>query len=243
MNLLLLFDADFLEAGRVRLGGRRLRHVRDVHRAEPGRELVVGRAIPADALAGRPSIGRGTVTRLDAQALEMDVVFDREAPEPLPLTLVLALPRPKVLNRVVAGAVSMGVKRIHLVNAWRVEKSYWNSPRLAEENLLAQSILGLEQGRDTRLPAIETHRFFRPFVEARLPELARGTVALAAHPGAVRLCPRTAGGPVTLVVGPEGGFVADELASLERAGCALVSFGPRILRVETAVAALIGRLF
>jgi RsmE family RNA methyltransferase len=49
--------------------------------------------------------------------------------------------------------------------------------------------------------------------------------------------------PVTLAIGPEGGFIAEEIASFERIGFHAVSFGPRILRVETAVSALVGRLF
>ena len=64
-----------------------------------------------------------------------------------------------------------------------------------------------------------------------------------AHPGAPEPCPRALAEPATLAVGPEGGFIAEEIASLERAGFAPVSIGPRVLRVETAVAALIGRLF
>ena len=84
MNLILLFDDDFLDASHVRLTGRRLRHVTDVHRAAVGEELAAGVA------DGR--IGRGTITRLDAEALEMDVTLDRDPPAPLPLTLILALP-------------------------------------------------------------------------------------------------------------------------------------------------------
>ena len=233
MNLILLFDDDFIARGRVRLTGRRLRHVATVHRAAAGAELTVGMA------GGR--VGRGRVVRLDAQALEMDVALDGEPPPPLPLTLVLALPRPKVLNRVVAGATSLGVKRLFLVNAWRVEKSYWKSPRL--DHLRDQAILGLEQAKDTVLPSIELRRFFLPFVEDELPSIARGTRALVAHPGAAAACPRAVGGPVTLAIGPEGGFIAEEIASLERIGFEAVSVGARVLRVETAVAAIIGRLF
>jgi 16S rRNA (uracil1498-N3)-methyltransferase len=231
MNLILLFEDDFLDDQRVRLTGRRLEHVKHVHRAAVGDALIVG------AAGGR--IGRGEVTRIDAEALEMRVTLTDEPPAPLPLTLILALPRPKVLNRVIAGATSLGVKRIILLNAWRVEKSYWKSPRLSEENLLAQSVLGLEQARDTILPTIETHRLFRPFVEA----LPISAVSVVAHPGASQECPRNAGGAVTLAIGPEGGFIEQEIASLERAGFTPVALGTRILRVETAVAALIGRLY
>jgi RsmE family RNA methyltransferase len=173
----------------------------------------------------------------------MRVTLDADPPPPLAITLVLALPRPKVLNRVIAGATALGVKRMFLINAWRVEKSYWKSPRLSEENLRAQGILGLEQARDTMLPAIETRRFFRSFVEEELPSVARDSLALVAHPYASVEFPRHVSQPVTLVIGPEGGFIAQEIASLERVGCLPVTMGERILRVETAVATLIGRLF
>ncbi len=235
MNLILLFPDDFVGDQRVRLTGRRREHVMHVHRAAVGDALVVGVA------GGR--IGTGEVTRLDDDALEMTVSAGDDPPEPLPLTLVLALPRPKVLNRVIAGATSLGVKRIYLINAWRVEKSYWKSPRLSEENLLAQRILGLEQARDTMMPVIETRRLFRPFVEDELPSIAQGSLPLVAHPKAGTEVPRNAGQPVTLVIGPEGGFIEQEITSLGSIGFTPVALGPRILRVETAVAAVIGRLF
>src|SRR6185369_17197864 len=128
-------------------------------------------------------MGSGEVVRM-GEEIEMRVTLDRDPPPPLPVTLVLALPRPKVLNRVIAGATSLGVKRIFLINAWRVEKRYWSTPRLSPDNLRMQSILGLEQARDTRLPAIETRRFFRPFVENELPSIVDGTRSLVAHPNA-----------------------------------------------------------
>ena len=153
----------------------------------------------------------------------------------------MALPRPKVLNRVIAAATSMGVKRLYLVNAWRVEKSYWKSPRLSEENLRMQSILGLEQARDTVLPRIETRRLFRPFVEEELPSIIAGTRALVAHPYASAECPRGVKS-VTLAIGPEGGFIAKEVESMVKVGFEPVSLGSRVLRVETAIGVLLGRL-
>jgi RsmE family RNA methyltransferase len=233
VNLILLFPDDFVSEAEVRLTGRRLAHVTDVHRAAPGATLVVGTA--------GGGIGRGEVTRLDGDALEMRVTIDRDPPAPLDATLVLALPRPKVLNRVIASATSMGVKRIHLLNAWRVEKSYWKSPRLSEDNLLLQRILGLEQARDTILPSIEVRRFFRPFVEDELPSILTGSRALVAHPASPSPFPDRIDGPSTIVIGPEGGFIEDEVAALERAGCERVSMGERVLRVETAVAVALSR--
>src|SRR5690349_1503401 len=135
MNLVLLFEEDFVSHGVVRMHGRRAEHIARVHRAGEGDTLVVGVA------NGR--IGSGTITSLTGDAVEMSVTVDRDPPPPLPLTLILALPRPKVLNRVIASATSLGVKEIHLINAWRVEKSYWKSPKLSEDNLREQCIAGL----------------------------------------------------------------------------------------------------
>jgi len=235
LNLLLLLPDDLVTADRARLSGRRLAHVREIHRAEIGDTLKVG------FLDG--PMGSGLVTRLDSQCLELDLTLDQLPPPKLPLTLVLALPRPKVLNRVLASATSLGVTRIYLINAWKVEKSYWKSPRMSETNLLEQRILGLEQARDTILPELHLRRLFRPFAEDELPGLTRDTLALVGHPGAMIPCPRQLTGPATLAVGPEGGWIEAELASLQAAGFQPVDLGPRILRTETAVAALVGRLF
>jgi 16S rRNA (uracil1498-N3)-methyltransferase len=235
MNLVLLFPEDFDGPETVRLTGRRLGHIRDVHRARPGDLLTIG-------LAGG-LLGKGELTHVDAESVSMRVRLENEPPPALSLRLVLALPRPKVLNRVIAAASSLGIKHVVLVNAWRVEKSYWRSPRLDPDNLREQAILGLEQSRDTILPTIELRRLFRPFVEGELEEFSRGSLRIVGHPGAVQECPRAVRDPVTLVIGPEGGFITEEIASLERAGFTPVSLGPRILRVETALAAIVGRMF
>src|SRR6266550_5425112 len=202
MNLLLLFPDDFITETRVRVLGRR----RDEIARIGGDELRVG------VIDGRCGIGKIVGPG------ELEVYLDSDPPPPLPLTLVLALPRPKVLNRVIAGATSMGIKKIFLINAWRVEKSYWKSPKLL--HLRDQAILGLEQARDTVMPRIETRRFFRNFVEEFKPD----PLALVAHPGASEPCPRNVQKPVTLAIGPEGGFIAEEIASFERIGFRPVHF-------------------
>jgi RsmE family RNA methyltransferase len=235
MNLILLLPDDMVAAERARLSGRRLRHVRAVHCARAGDALAVG------MLGGR--IGTGTVTQIDDAVLEMDVHLEREPPAALPLTVLLALPRPKVLRRVVFSLTVLGVKRIVLMNAARVEKSYWQSPLLEPDVINHQLVLGLEQAADTRLPEVLFKPRFKPFVQDELPALAQGTLALVAHPGARESCPRQTGGPVVLAIGPEGGFVPFEIDLLQAAGLSPVHMGERILNVETAVPALVSRIF
>jgi RsmE family RNA methyltransferase len=234
MNLLLLLDEDFLSPQRARLTGRRLAHAREVLGAKPGDTLKAGR------LGGR--MGTGRILALDAEALELEVALEEDPPPKLPLTLLLALPRPKVLDRCLQSATALGVARIVLLNAWRVEKAYWASPKLDEAHLREQLTLGLEQARDTVLPDLHLARLFVPFLEQELPVFVEGARKLLAHPGAETPCPRGLEGRTVLALGPEGGWIASELDSFARAGFEPVSMGPRVLRTETALAALIGRL-
>ncbi|MCL1909198.1 MAG: 16S rRNA (uracil(1498)-N(3))-methyltransferase [Holophagaceae bacterium] len=219
----------------VRLEGRRKEHIANIHRIKLGDTLQVG------LLGGK--MGSGLVVALDKEAVEMETSLLQEPPQKLPLTLVVALPRPKALNRVIASATSLGVARIIILNAWKVEKSYWKSKRMNEANLLYQRILGLEQSRDTVLPDLSIARFFGPFVHDELSQIASQTHRLVAHPAATAPCPSSIEAPCTLIIGPEGGFIQDEVQALEKIGFSPVSIGSRTLRTETALAVLVGRLY
>ncbi|NBB13052.1 16S rRNA (uracil(1498)-N(3))-methyltransferase [Pseudomonas sp. SLFW] len=235
MNLLLLEEADFISADRVVLRDRRLTHMLEVHRSEVGDSLRVGR------VGGL--LGSAQLLRLEPREAELSVSFDREPPAKLPLTLVLALPRPKMLRRVFQTVATMGVPKVILVNSYRVEKSFWQTPFLEPGAIREQLILGLEQARDSVLPEIIIEKRFKPFVEDRLPAIVEGTLGLVGHPGDYPACPRAVNEPVTLAIGPEGGWIPYEVDLLRESGLNPVQLGDRILRVETAVTALLARLF
>ncbi|MGV8841796.1 MAG: 16S rRNA (uracil(1498)-N(3))-methyltransferase [Pseudomonas sp.] len=235
MNLLLLDDADFIAADRVLLRDRRLIHLQTVHRAEVGASLRVGRI--------NGLMGSGQLLRLDAQEAELQIQLEQPPPAKLPITLLLALPRPKMLKRILQTVASMGVQRLILLNSYRVEKSFWQTPFLDPTAIREQLLLGLEQARDTQLPEVILEKRFKPFVEDRLPQLAAGSLGLVGHPGAYPACPRAVEQPVTLAIGPEGGWIPYEVEMLHKAGLQPVQLGERILRVETAVTALLARLF
>lgn len=235
MNLLLLEDADFIAADRVVLRDRRLTHMQEVHRAAVGDTLRVGR------IGGL--LGDAQLLRLEGHEAELRISLDRPPPAKLPLTLVLALPRPKMLRRVFQTIATMGVPKVILVNSYRVEKSFWQTPFLAPDVIRENLILGLEQARDSMLPEIIIEKRFKPFVEDRLPQLVEGTLGLVGHPGNFPPCPRAVEQPVTLAIGPEGGWIPYEIDLLSQSGLQPVQLGERILRVETAVTALLARLF
>ena len=235
MNLLLLEDADFIAADRVVLRDRRLKHMQEVHRAQVGDSVRVGR------IGGL--LGTAQVVNLAPQEAELQISLDSAPPAKLPMTLLLALPRPKMLRRVFQTVATMGVPKVILLNSYRVEKSFWQTPFLEPEAIREQLILGLEQARDSILPEIIIEKRFKPFVEDCLPQLAQGTLGLVGHPGDFPACPRQVAESVTLAIGPEGGWIPYEVDMLTKAGLQPVQLGDRILRVETAVTALLARLF
>jgi 16S rRNA (uracil1498-N3)-methyltransferase len=234
MNLILLGKADFVDQKQVRLSGRRLEHIVNIQRAGIGDKLRVGEI--------NGLLGTGEIISLGADELEMNIQLDQQPPEPLPITLLLALPRPKMLKRVLQSVSSLGVKHIYLINSYRVDKSFWGSPLLQPEKLAEQLVLGLEQARDTILPEVHLRPRFKPFVEDDLPNIVKGTAAYVAHPGAESPCPNAPVQKMTLAIGPEGGFIPYEIEKLQHCGFLPISLGERILRVETAVPVLLSRL-
>lgn len=237
MNLLLLTSDDFAP-GRsdvAVLYGRRLKHLVTVFKAEPGKVLRAG--------LKNGLVGEGTVVLMEKDRAELRVSFATPPPLPLPLILICALPRPKSFKKVVESATSLGIKTMYFIESWRVDKSYWQSPVLAQEAVDELMTLGLEQSRDTVVPAVYFKNRFKPFVEDELPGIVAGKLALVAHPYEAQACPFAVAQPVVLLIGPEGGFIPYEIEMLRKTGCTPVTIGSRILRVETAVAAFAGRFW
>jgi RsmE family RNA methyltransferase len=234
MNLLLL-NPQQINNDSALVTGRQLKHLISVQRAAVGDSIRVG------VINGM--MGQGLISALNSQSATIQFSLDTQPPPPLPLTMILALPRPKMLRRILQTISSMGVKKLYLVNSSRVEKSFWQTPFLQPEALQEQLILGLEQARDTQMPEIIMRKLFKPFVEDELGEIIAQTRALVAHPKTDKRCPVNIAEPVSLAIGPEGGFIPYEVEKLNQLGFESVHLGPRILRVETAVPALVSRLY
>ncbi len=236
LNLILLSKEDLTGSdSRVVITGRRHKHIREFLKSAVGSELCVG------LVGGK--IGFGRVIAINDRSVEMEISLYEDPPLPVPGTLILAMPRPIVFNRLLGHITALGIKKIILIHSKRVEKSYWQSPVLKEENIKSQLILALEQAKDTIVPEIVRRMKFKSFIEDELPGIVKGTSAFVAHPpGAAGPLPYAIKGAFTLAIGPEGGFLSDEVAAFKCCGCKCVSLGDRILRVETAVVAALGRM-
>ncbi|WP_455597717.1 16S rRNA (uracil(1498)-N(3))-methyltransferase [Acinetobacter pecorum] len=182
------------------------------------------------------------IVEISETSVQLKPLQEEAVPEKLPVTLIVALPRPKVLRRLIMDAVTMGVEKIILLHSYRVDKSYWQTPFLQQLDHYVE--LGLEQAGDTLAPEIALYKRFKPFVEDVLPGLiSTDCPAFVAHPYAEQPMPFALQHPCSIVIGPEGGFIPYEIDLLIKNGCQAVSLGNRILRTETAIPYILGRLF
>lgn len=182
------------------------------------------------------------IVEISEKAVRLKPLQEEAVPEKLPVTLIVALPRPKVLRRLIMDSVTLGVEKIILLHSYRVDKSYWQTPFLQQLNHYIE--LGLEQAGDTIAPKIELYKRFKPFVEDILPGLiSTDGPAYVAHPCAEQAMPFAIEHPCTIIIGPEGGFIPYEVDLLVKNGCQAVSLGNRIIRTETVIPYVLGRLF
>lgn len=241
MNLLLLEPGELADGGVVRLVGRRAEHLRRVLAVTPGRTLKAG---VVDGPRGQAMVREVTEAHVEVEfAPAGDVAATAPADDARDIALWLAIPRPKVLARLLQVVAMLGVGRVELTNAWRVDKSYLGSPRLAAAAIRDDLLLGAEQGGTTRLPRVVVHPRLMGLVDRVAAEPA---VRLLAHPHGGAPLERAVrpgeGGAVTVAIGPEGGWIERELATLEGAGFAPVSLGAAILRTEAAVVTVVAQL-
>lgn len=239
MNLLLLLPEDQGPTGDYEVSGPRAEHLLTVLGAKRGQLLHVG------FRNGRR--GRADVVAIDFEhkTLRLRVQWGSEAPPPPSTRLILAVPRPKVLRRLVPQVVGFGLREIVLLRTWRVQRSYLEADALEPNGLRALAHEGMMQACLTYEPVIRFEPKFLPYVEGELEGEAAAGVRLIAHPRAATHLGRSSVGhkqSVSIAVGPEAGFLDEEVESFRRAGFVPVRVTDGILKVETACIAALAQL-
>jgi 16S rRNA (uracil1498-N3)-methyltransferase len=222
VNLILIDTDEVTGEGELSLSDARAAHLLRVLKVTPGQQVRVG------ILDG--PYGTGSVRSIAGERVDLRCAFEAETPPRPRVDLLLALPRPKVLRRLWAQIAAMGVGRIILTNAERVERNYFDTHVVTPECYRPLLIEGLQQARDTRLPLVSIHRQFKILIEDELDQLFEPGRRVVADPSVTRplraAIGEASGQRVLLAIGPEGGF---QLAGL----------GPRTLRTDTACLALL----
>lgn len=245
MNLILVFPTELDGKNRVQLTDGRAKHIRTVLRAEPGKTLRIG-------LLNGP-FGTGTVKEVSAESVTLSCVWEQDIPARPEIDLLLAMPRPKVLKRLWAQFAALGVGRIFITNAGKVERYYFDTHIIDPDFYTSRLIEGLQQAKDTFLPGIRIVRKLKPFMEDELDELfPRSGKRVLADPSGDRSLFQTLekkdfnipniGKSVLLAIGPEGGWIPFELDLFKAHGFEVFSMGSRILRTDTACVGLISLL-
>lgn len=235
MNIILLSDHEFITADSAVIHNQStIVHLKTVLNAHHGDFIKLGK------LGG--DMGHGRIAHMDEnQVVLSEITLTKSPPCKLNLVVILALPRPKVLRRLVMDMTAAGVRHMVFINSYRTDKSYWSSPLLSRLDEFV--IEGLQQGIDTIPPQITLAKRFKPFVQDDLPSLIGDGGAIVAHPYAEEYFGKLTQNqlPQVLVVGAEGGFIPYEIQLLGSVGVQAASLGKRILRTEAAVNALLGR--
>ncbi|MBL6741883.1 MAG: 16S rRNA (uracil(1498)-N(3))-methyltransferase [Synechococcus sp. BS301-5m-G53] len=233
MNIVVLNRSDWRDEQHVCLVDRRADHIRSVLRAAVGDSVRVGE------LNG--DLGQGRICAIDADSVVLAVELNQPPPPRHRFDVVLALPRPKVLRRLLRTVAEFGVANLHLINTARVEKSYWQSPLLAADKLHEALLSGMERASDTVPPCVHQHRRFRPFVEDQLKALCAGRSCWIAQMGASLALRNIPPGDAVVMVGPEGGFVPFELELAQTVIAQPVRLGSRTLSVDTALTTVLAQ--
>jgi len=234
MNLIMIYSSELDSSQLVCLMDDRAVHIRSVLRATPGKVLRIG-------LLNGPK-GVGTVEEVGSHSVVLRCEFEAAIPERPRVDLLLALPRPKVMKRLWSQLAALGVGRIILTNAEKVERYYFDSHVIEPDFYTAQLIDGLQQAGDTLLPEVQIVRQLKPFLETELDSLfpATGTRWLA-DPSGNKSCGRVveeSGDPILVAIGPEGGWTPYELAMFAEHRFQSFHMGSRILRTDTACVGL-----
>jgi RsmE family RNA methyltransferase len=235
VNLIILEPNELHADGGVMLSGARAAHLINVLNVSPGKRVQVG------VLDGPR--GAGEVVQAGDGVVALRCDFEAGAPPVPRVDLLLALPRPKVMRRLWAQIAALGVGRIILTNAERVERDYFGAHIVSEETYRPLLIEGLQQARDTRLPKVSVHKRLKVLVEDELDGMFREGVRLVADPAAPRSVSEAVGpgatGRALLAIGPEGGWNDFERELFAAHGFQSVGMSPRALRTDTACVALL----
>lgn len=236
MNILLFAAGEVASDGSVELRGQRANTLIAAH------ELQAGLCIKG----GAPEVGRGVAHivqaepgLLRARLLDCAPALARE-----PVVLVVAVPRPQAVKRILFHAAMFGIEAVHFIRSERVDKNYLKSQILEVTQLQAELVSGAAQAGDSELPEVQVHEKFLGFMRDYLPQFLRQKQSMAlladTHPDTRAAVRSVAGGAAhhILAIGPELGWNDFERNCWLEAGAKAVTLGPRILRVDAAFTSL-----
>lgn len=242
MNIIILFESDKQDNGLYHLSDYRAEHIRSILKSQINDRLEIGILNGQQGTASVQSITENEIILSDVQleeTLQNNITID----------IIVALPRPQTVKKVLFISAMMGVRNIFFIRSNRVEKSFFHSPLLEEKNYNRFLIDGLQQGKKTLLPMVSIHDKFKPFMQDSLrlfykerqeqplmllPELEISDTLLDVYDKKNK--------HVLVAIGPEGGWVPFETEMMTSLGFHKFKLGGWTLRVEYALTACLAQI-
>jgi 16S rRNA (uracil1498-N3)-methyltransferase len=219
----------------LRLEGREAHHALHVLRLRHGELVTVLDGVGNEFMCTVEECGRNAIT------LSVSLKNFIPAP-PCTITLLLAMPKGKIIESIIQKAVELGVRRIVPLLTERVVTHLDDGDAESKrEKWQIVAIEAIKQCGATWLPKIEApvtmdvflarkENFDLSLVGSLQPERRNPREVLRAFESKQKRPPQSVG----VWIGPEGDFTATELAAIQDSGAQPVSFGRLVLRVETA---------
>lgn len=239
MNSLVIYQRELNSAHSAKISGARAADIIERHgiKGEAALQVVI------------PEFGSGTgrVVRAEEGVLEFELLIEERECDLRPSALIVAVPRPQTIRKVIQLAVTTGVSELHFIRSRNTEKSYLSSKALSPMAIERECQLALEQCCSPFAPLVQVHQRFRPFLE----DVLAARMQSSGNQRGVLACTGSVERPyhvnisavntfVWLAIGPESGWNNFEEELFRGQGFEDFSLGPRILRVETAAALGLG---
>jgi len=211
----------------------------DAHHISRVLRMQIGDSIVVVAFDGSAAIGKINNIAVDKVTIELQQTIIEDKESPLNVYLAQGLPKSDKMDYIVQKAVELGVKKVYPMDAEHSVVQYDQGKKVKRQERW-QKIAGeaAKQCGRSIVPTIEPITSLSTI----LASLDAETVILLLYEGQATLGLKQAlvehhAKKYLLIVGPEGGFSAKEVALCQNHGACSVTLGPRILRTETAALA------
>ena len=229
--------AEDFDGQQIRLDDSESRHLLKVRRARTGEELVV--------FDGEGNQWQCRLAGTDHKIARLAVLSHRRAvPPPCTVTLAQALPKGKVMERIVQKASELGTWRIQPLATDHCEAGV--NPSRREFKLSRWRKIAIEackQSGNPFLPRINPPMPLAEFCSSPSPHTLKLLASLdSKEPARQLILDKPLPTEAIWLIGPEGDLTGEEYAIAYEHGFKPVSLGPNVLRVETAVTVALGIL-
>ncbi|MCB0730355.1 MAG: 16S rRNA (uracil(1498)-N(3))-methyltransferase [Ignavibacteriae bacterium] len=235
MNLIIISESDKISENKYSISDDRFIHIKSILKSDVNDSVEIG------LLNGKT--GKAKILSLTNSDVILEIISLEEIiRSTFHVDLICALPRPQTLKKILSISATMGIGKIYFIKSEKVEKSYFHSPLLKEENYTKFLIDGLSQGKRTILPKVSFHHYFKKFFDLDFSEY---DIKLLAHPNVsdtllnLKLNKEN---KILIAIGPEGGWNDFEIEYLTNCGFIKFQLSNNILRVENALMAALSQI-